>query len=141
MKRIICFILAAIVGLVAGIIIAVCSKKADGVEYGKLDKVGIATNIILIPVYAIITLFCTFIVMLGYGPDGEGILGILGWILSFIGASGSVLCGLGLGASVALRKKGKSKKSFLVQFAGVAGLGITFLFFLIFYGNLFGSLN
>lgn len=135
------FILAAIAGLVAGIIIAARSKKADGVEYGKLDKAGIVTNIILIPVYAIVSLFCAFIVMLGYGPDGEGILAVLGWILAFIGATGPALCGIGLGASVALRKKGKSKQSFWAQFAGVAGLGITILFFLIFYGNLFGSLN
>ena len=135
------FALAAIVGLIAGIIIAVSTKKAEGVVYGKLDKAGIVTNILLIPAYIVTSIFCLFIVMLGYGPEGEGILGILAWILAFIGATGPVFCGLGLGASVALRKKGKSKKSFWVQFAGVAGLGITILFFLLFYGNLFGTLN
>ena len=135
------FYLAAIVGLIAGIVIAACSKKAEGVVYGTLDKVGKVTNILLIPVYIIASIFCFFIVMLGYGPDDEGILGILGWVLSFIGATGPVFCGLGLGASVALRKKGKSKQSFWAQFAGVAGLGVTFLFFLLFYGNLFGTLN
>ena len=135
------FALVAIIGLVAGIIIAACSKKTEGVVYGKLDIAGIVTNILLIPVYLIVTIFNFFIVMLGYIPEGEGILGILSWAVAFIGATGPVLCGLGLGASVALRKKGKSKKSFLVQFAGVAGLGITILFFVLFCGNLFGSLN
>ena len=53
----------------------------------------------------------------------------------------SAIIGLGLGASVALRKKGKSGLSFWAQFAGVVGLGITILFFVLFCDNLFGSLN
>ena len=135
------FALVAIIGLIAGIIIAARSKKAEGVVYGKLDKAGIVTNILLIPVYAIVAIFSFFIVMLGYFPEGEGILGVLSWIVAIIGATGPVLCGLGLGASVALRKKGKGKKSFLVQFAGVVGLGITILFLVTFGEWLFGSLN
>ena len=135
------YALVAIVGLIAGIVIAAGSKKAEGVVYGKLDKVGIVTNILLIPIYAIVTIFNFFIVMLGYFPEGEGILGVLSWIVAIIGATGHVLCGLGLGASVALRKKGKSKKSFWVQFAGVAGLSITILFLVTFGEWLFGSLN
>ena len=126
------FILAAILGLVSGIVIALRSKKAEGVVYGALDKVGIVTNILLIPAYAIVSLFCTFIVMLGYFPDGEGILAVVAWILAIIGATGPAFCGLGLGASVALRKKGKSRLSFLAQFAGVAGLAVTILFFVLF---------
>ena len=135
------FILAAIAGLIAGIIIAVRSKKAEGVVYGKLDNVGKVTNILLIPVYAIVSIFCWFVVMLGYIPDGEGILAVVAWGVAIIGATGPALCGLGIGASVALRKKGNSMLSFLVQFAGVAGLAITILFFVLFCGNLFGSLN
>ena len=135
------FILAAIAGLVAGIVIVARSKKAEDVVYGKLDNVGKITNILLIPVYAIVSIFCLFIVMLGYIPDGEGLMGIVAWLLAIIGATGPALCGLGLGASVALRKKGKSKQSFWAQFAGLAGLAVTILFFLLFCGTLFGSLN
>ena len=135
------FAAVAIIGLIAGFVIAVRSKKVDGVVYGKLDKAGIVTNILLIPVYIIVTIFNFYIVMLGYIPEGEGILGVLSWFAAIIGATGPALCGLGLGASVALRKKGKSKKSFWVQFAGIVGLGVTLLFFLLFCGNLFGSLN
>ena len=135
------FIVAAIAGLVAGIVIAKRVKKSEDVIYNTLDKVGRVTNILLIPVYAIVSIFCMFIVMLGYIPDGEGILAVVAWILAIIGATGPVLCGLGLGASAALRKKGKSTLSFLAQFAGVAGLALTFLFFVLFGGNLFGSLN
>ena len=135
------FILAAIGGLVAGIVIAARTKKAEGVVYGALDKVGRVTNVLLVPAYAIVSLVCLFIVMLGYIPDGEGILAVVAWTLAIIGATGPALCGIGLGASVAFRKQGKSGKSFLVQFAGVAGLALTILFFVLFSGNLFGSLN
>lgn len=40
----------ACIAVIAGILLAVCTKKADGVEYGKLDKAGRVTNILLIPV-------------------------------------------------------------------------------------------
>lgn len=135
------FIFAAIAGLVAGIVIATRSKKAEGVVYGKLDNVGKVTNILLIPVYAIVSIFCWFVVLLGYIPDGEGILAVVAWVAAIIGATGPALCGLGVGASVAFRKKGKSKLSFWAQFAGVAGLAVTILFFVLFRGDLFGSLN
>ena len=120
--------------------IAACSKKVEGVTYGKLDKAGIVTNIVLIPVYLVISIFAMIIASL-FSPHYDGFLGILGWIVSVIGATGPSLCGLGLGASVALRKKGKSKLSFWAQFAGVAGLGITLLIFVLFYGNLLSPLN
>ena len=134
-------ILVIFVGIIAGIIIAVCSKKEDGLVYGVLDKVGIVTNIFLIPAYAIASIFCVFLVMLSYFPEGEGILGILSWVVAFTGASGPALCGVGLGASVALRRKGKSRLSFWAQFAGVVGVAITILFLIMFGDILFGSLN
>ena len=107
---------AAIAGLVAGIVISARSKKTEGVTYGTLDKVGIATNILLIPIYIIIATFCLFIVMLGMNPDGEGFLWFVSLIVSAIGSTGPAFCGLGLGASVALRRKGKSKQSFFCNF-------------------------
>ena len=135
------FALVAIAALVVGIIIAVRSKKADGVEYGKLDKVGKVTNVILIPIYFVAMTYCYFLVMLGYSPRGEGILAVVAWVLAIIGATAPSLCALGLGASVALRKKGKSQKSFWVQFSGVVGIAVTILFFVLFCGNLFAPLN
>ena len=47
-------ILVIFVGIIAGIIIAVCSKKEDGLVYGVLDKVGIVTNIFLIPAFDLV---------------------------------------------------------------------------------------
>ena len=135
-----CF-LAMVAGLVAGIILAARTKKAEGVVYGTLDKVGKVTNILLIPAYTVISIFSLAVVMLGYFPGGEGFMGVIAWILAVIGATGPALCGPCLGASVALRKKGRSKLSFAIQFAGLVGMGITILFYVLFSGNLFGSLN
>ena len=135
------YILVSIVGIVWGIVIAARAKKAEGVVYGALDKVGIATNILLIPVYFVMMMFCGALSLLSFHPRSGGFIEILGWLVAFIGSTGPLFCGLGLGKSIALRKKGKSKLSFLVQFAGVAGLGVTFLFCIIFYGNLFALLN
>ena len=134
-------ILAAIVGAVAGIIIAARKKKAEGLEYGKLDKAGIVTNILLIFAYVFGCIFSAVIVMFMYRPNAEGFLSVVAWALAIIGATCPVFCGIGLGASASLRKQGKSKKSFLVQFAGIAALGITILFGILFYGNLFATLN
>ena len=108
--------------------------------YTKLDKAGRITNIVLIPVYAALSLYC---MALGFfcNPAYDGLLGILGWIVSVIIASAPLFCFVGLGLSAALRKKGKSKPSFAVQFVGFAGGALSVVLFLLFYGNLLKSLN
>ena len=130
----------AIVAIVAGILIAACAKKADGVAYGKLDKIGRVTNILRLLFYVGFSYVYLFLGMIA-NPRYEGFLGILGWIVSVIMASAALFCGIGLGLSVAFRKKGRSKLSFAVQFAGVGGIGLTFLLFFLFYGNLLSPLN
>ena len=133
-------VIEAIVGIVAGILLAVGTKKEEGVVYGKLDRAGKITNIVLIPVYACLSPLCLFLGMI-FRPNHDGFLGIIGWIVSIIGASAVLFCGLGLGTSVAIRKKGKSKLSFAVQFAGVAGIILMFILFFAFYGNLLDTIN
>ena len=132
--------IATIASLIVGIVMAAASKKAEGVVYGALDKAGIITNILLIPAYAILSVFCIALSIFT-APGHEGFIGILGWIVCFIIAFGPLSCGLGLGFSVSLRKKGESKKSFLVQFAGVAGCALSIILFVLFYENLLASLN
>ena len=135
------YALVSIVGLIAGIVIAARSKKTEGVVYGTLDKIGIATNILLIPVYLVLITFFFFLVMLGMNPVNGGFFGIISWIVSIICSSSPALCGLGLGASVAWRKKGMSKKSFWVQFAGIAGFAFVILIFILIGDVVFASLN
>lgn len=128
------------VAVIAGILLAVCTKIADGVEYGKLDKAGRVTNILLIPVYVCLLPLCLFLGMIA-NPQYDGFLGVLGWIVAIVMASAALFCGIGLGLSVAFRKRGKSKLSFAVQFAGLGGIGLTVLLFFVFYGNLLKPLN
>ena len=133
-------IMEAIVAVVAAILLAVRTKKADGVVYGKLDKAGRITNILLTLVYIRLAPVYLFLGMISY-PSYDGFLGVLGWIASVINASATLFCGLGLGFSVALRKKGRSKLSFAVQFAGLVGIGLTVGMYFLFTGNLLDTLN
>ena len=132
--------IAAIVAVIAGILIAACSKKAEGVTCTKLDKAGRITNIILTVVYVCVAPFCMIFAMFAY-PNYGGFLGILGWIVAIIMGSVALFCGLGLGFSVALRKKGKSKQSFIAQFAGLVGIALNLILFFAFYGNLLQPLD
>ena len=132
--------LATIIGLIAGIILAACTKKADGVTYGKLDKAGRITNIMLIPVYIVLSLVYIGITIFT-SPAHDGFLGVLSWLVCIIMAVAPASCGLGLGVSASARKKGRSKLSFTVQFAGLAACALGIGMFLLFYGNLLDSLN
>ena len=133
-------IIEAVVGIIAGLLLAICVQKAAGVHYGLLDKIGRITNIVLIPVYVLTAPFYMFVGMI-CEPNHNGFLGILGWIVAIIAASAALFCGVGLGGSVALRKRGKSVLSFVVQFAGVVGIGLSFLLYAVFGGSLLATLN
>ena len=131
----------AIVGIIGGILLALLTKKAEGVVYNKLDKVGIVTNIFLILVYACLSPLYLALGLFSYPEYESGILCMLGWMIAIINASATLFCGLGLGYSVALRKKGRSKESFIVQFAGLVGIGLTVGFYIIFEDVLLSTLN
>lgn len=133
-------IIEAILGIIGGILLAACTKKAEGVTYGKIDKAGIILNVVLIPVYAITAPFYMFLGMISY-PEYEGFLGMLGWIVAVFIASAGLFSGIGLGASVALRKKGKSKLGFATQFVGAAAIILAVVLFFCCYDNLLTSLN
>ena len=133
-------LIEAAAGVIAGILLAVCTKKADGVVYGKLDKAGRITNILLTLVYIVLSPVYLFLGMIST-PRHEGFLGALGWIVSIIIASAALVCGVSLGFSVALRKKGESKQSFIVQFAGLAAIGLSIGLYCLLAGNLIQYLN
>ena len=134
------YFIEAVIGIVAGLLLAICTKKAEGITYGKLDKAGRIVNLVLLGVYALLSPLCLFISAL-LRPAHEGFLGVIGGIVSVIGASALFFCAFGLGASVALRKRGKSKLSFAAQFAGFAGIILMLSIFFLFYGNLLETLN
>ena len=132
--------LEAAVGVIAGLLLAVCTKKADGVVYGKLDKAGRITNILLTLVYICLAPLYLFLGMIST-PAHNGFLGALGWVVSIVIASAALVCGLGLGFSVALRKKGQSKKSFIAQFAGLIAIALSVSLYCLFAGNLIKYIN
>ena len=133
-------ILEALVGIAVGIWLAVATKKSADVVYGKLDNVGRMTNVLLTILYAWLTPVCVVLGIISY-PKREGFLGVLGWIIAIIIASAPMVCGVSIGASVVLRRKGKSRLSFIVQFAGVLAILIAFAGYAIFVGKLLVSLN
>lgn len=130
----------AVIAVVVCIFMAVSTKKDLDVVYGRLDKAGRITNIVLAIVYALLSPLYLFFGMISR-PRHDGLLGILGWIVSIINGSAALFCGLGLGFSVSLRKKGKSKLSFVVQFAGLVGISFTVGMYLLLEGNLLRYLN
>ena len=133
-------VIVAIASALVGLFIALRTKKAAHVTYGKLDRIGQVTNVLLILVYLYLSPLYLFLGMIS-NPGYDGFLGILGWIDSFIIASASIFICIGLGLSVAYRKQGRSKLSFAVQFAGVFGIGLTVLLYFVFTGNLLEYLN
>ena len=133
-------LLEAIAGIIAGIMIAKRTKKEEGVIYGKLDKAGRVTNVLLAIAYAVASPLYLILGCISE-PSGDGLLIILGVLVSVIAASAALFCALGLGFSVAVRRKGKSGLSFAVQFAGVVGIALTVLFYGVFAGSLISPLN
>ena len=132
--------LSAAAAVIAGIFLAGRTKKSPDVTYTKLDKAGRITNVLLLILYVCLSPLYLFLAMIAR-PGYEGFLGILGWIVAIIMGAAPLSCGLGLGFSVALRKKGKTKLSFAVQFAGVLGIALHLILFFLFYGNLLQPLN
>ena len=132
---------AAIASVLAAIIIPLRTKKAEDVVYGKLDKVTQVTNVLLTIVYVCLSPACLFLSFVAQPRYDEGILCILGWIISIIVSSTLLFCGIGIGLSVAFRRKGKSKLSYIVQFAGVVAVAIMFILFICTYGNILRPIN
>jgi hypothetical protein len=133
-------VLCIIAGILLYVLLGVLTKKADGVIYNSLDKLGKITNAVLTAIYVVISPLYLFLGLISY-PGYEGFLGVIGWIITMLNASTALFCGLGLGLSVAFRKKGKSKLSFAIQFLGAAAIAFTVISYCLFAGNLLQSLN
>lgn len=133
-------VIEAVVAVIALVYLSLRTKKPEDIVYSKLDKTGVVTNIILLAVYVCLSPLYLFLGMIST-PKYDGFLGIIGWILSIIIASAALPCGIGLGLSVDWRKKGKSKQSFIVQFAGLAGIALCVLLYCIFAGNIIRYIN
>jgi hypothetical protein len=132
--------LEAIAGIVLAIVMVVRTKKKEEVVYNKLDKAGQITNIVLTAIYAFLAPIYLILGFLSY-PSQEGFLGVIGGLIAVINASATLICSLSIGASVALRRKGKSKLSFAIQFFGFIAIILTISLYAIFVGDLLMSVN
>ena len=133
-------ILCIIVGILLFILLGAKTKKTEDVVYNKLDKAGKITNVVLTVAYVFLSPLYLFLGLISY-PACEGFLAIIAWIVCILNASTALFCGLGLGLSVAWRKKGKSKKSFVIQFLGLIAIAFTVISYCVFVGNLLQPLN
>ena len=117
-----------VAGVAVGILLAVRAQKIEPAVPSTLDHVSLAMNITLIPVYFIFSLLMLFmanITRTHYGASSEQVF--FAKIFSFIIAAAPIYCGIALGMSVSLRRKGRSLAGFLVQFAGFVGFLVLFL--------------
>lgn len=121
-------VIEAIIAVIAGILIAICTKKTEGVTYNKLDKIGQVTNILLCLFYIGFSFFYLFLGMIA-NPLYNGFLGFLGWIVSIIMASAALFCGIGLGLSVAFRKRGKANRALPYSLQVLRALVLQLLYF------------
>lgn len=117
------YLLFLVAGITIGILLAVRARKGEAGVPTALDRISLATNVALIPVYSIysvLMLFMATIIDTNYGATSP-VQEIFAIFFSFIVAATPVYCGIALGASVSLRRKGRSFAGFLVQFAGFGG--------------------
>jgi hypothetical protein len=90
-------VIEAVVAVIAGILIAVCTKKAEGISYGKLDKIGQVTNILLLLFYV------GFLSAFGCNSNPRhDVSGNSRMDRSNIMASAALFCGIGIGLTVIL---------------------------------------
>lgn len=110
-------------GVAVGIVLAVRARKGEAALPTVLDRISLVTNIVLIPVYVILSLLMLFMAAItGTGYGAGAVQEVLATFFSFVIAATPIYCGIGLGMSVFLRRKGRSVAGFLVQFAGFVGI-------------------
>ena len=117
-----------VAGAAVGIWLAVRARKIEAAAPTVLDRVSVAINIVLIPVYLILSVLMMFMALITGGSyDASVAQEVIAKALSFLIAAAPIYCGIALGLSVSLRRKGRSLAGFLVQFAGFVGILVLIL--------------
>lgn len=115
-------------GIAAGAAIALGARPAEHPEPNSLALATRICSICLIPVYAVLCL--PSVVLAGItdtslqaGPGTQ----ILAVVVAVLAGAAPLYCGVGLGLSAALGKKGRGRAAFRMQFAGFAGIAFSLL--------------
>jgi hypothetical protein len=133
-------IIEGAVGVVALILFEIFTRKKDDVVYNKLDRLGRILNVVLLAVYVGLSPFYGYLGMISY-PCHTGLLGAIGWGIAIVNASAAFFCDLAIGFSIVLRRKGKSKLSFAVQFTGFIAIALTVSMYFLFAGTLLNAFS
>ena len=117
------YLVFLVAGVAIGILLAVRARKIKAAVPTALDRVSLVINITLIPVYLILSILMMFMALItGTSYGASSVQKIFAEIFSFVIAAAPIYCGIALGLSVSLRRKGRSLAGFLVQFAGFGGI-------------------
>ena len=117
------YLLFLIAGIAAGIILVVRARKTEAGTYTVLDKISMVTNVILCIVYFPLSLIMLLMASItGTGLYASLVQKFLADVFACLIAATPIYCGIALGMSVSLRRKGKSVAGFLIQFAGFIGI-------------------
>lgn len=117
------YLLFLVAGVAAGIVLAVRARAIEKAAPTVLDRISLVTNIVLIPVYVIFSLLMLFMASItGTSYDVGTVQEFLAVIFSLIIGATPIYCGIALGMSVSLRRKGRSVAGFFIQFVGFVGI-------------------
>ena len=117
------YLVFLVAGVAIGILLAVRARKIEAAIPTALDRVSLVINITLIPVYLILSILMMFMALItGTSYGASSLQEIFAEVFSFVIAAAPIYCGIALGLSVSLRRKGRSLAGFLVQFAGFGGI-------------------
>ena len=117
------YLVFLVAGVAIGILLAVRARKIEAAVPAALDRVSLVINIMLIPVYLILSILMMFMALItGTSYGASSVQEIFAEVFSFVIAAAPIYCGIALGLSVSLRRKGRSLAGFLVQFAGFGGI-------------------
>ena len=117
------YLVFLVAGVAIGILLAVRARKIEAAVPTALDRVSLVINITLIPVYLILSILMMFMALItGTSYGASSLQEIFAEVFSFVIAAAPINCGIALGLSVSLRRKGRSLAGFLVQFAGFGGI-------------------
>lgn len=134
-------IIALVAGIALGIVLAAATKKKEGVVASPLDKVTKITNIVMIPVSLYLAYFSIALSMFTVPEHDGGALFVIDLIICSLIWIAPVCIGGGLGLSAALRKRGRSLASFVLQFIGIMSTFASVVIYVLGVDRVISSIN
>lgn len=132
---------ATAVGFLAALILVLRLRNTSSPSPHALDPITRVFNVLLSVGYVCFSPILWFLALVSESYPEEGILCVLGWIVAGAIWILPAAFGTGIGLSVLLRKKGRGRAAFIIQFAGACAVALSFALYAIFVGTLLTPLN